>query len=132
MIRDSYTTVSDLEPVMSTDMDSLDMDSFKRYLSTARDYRTEQKWLRMDEDEMLEFLGICRTVDGNRHLTAAGLLMFGKVSAIILRYPKFFLDYRESTGDNRWDIRIDSNTQALNVFSFIEDTLRRLSTVIGP
>ena len=54
------------------------------------------------------------------HPTRAGLLMFGYEYEIAAEYPNYFLDYKESFGDGRWDDRIvtSSGDWSGNVFDF--------------
>jgi len=131
MVRDSFPRSSDTEGISDAGIDCLDMGSFRLFLTSVKNSGKSQRWTYLNEAETMDFLGLCKDVDGRKCLTKAGLLMFGKIQCILSEFPGFFLDYLECTDGNRWTYRINSNDQILNVFSFITEVSARLSMVIG-
>lgn len=70
-----------------------------------------------------------RQTNEEYHLTAGGLLFFGKVISITDRFPGFQLDYfeKESSLVTDWKDRITSgdNTQfEMNIYTFLTVTLK--------
>lgn len=68
---------------------------------------------------------------GEKGLTTAGLLMFGKLRSILDAFPKYIVDYREYgrqvSEEQRWDDRVTTDfTWPGNLFSFCRIVLPRL------
>lgn len=68
---------------------------------------------------------------GEKGLTTAGLLMFGKLRSILDAFPNYIVDYREYgrqvTEEQRWDDRVTTDfTWPGNLFSFYRTVLPRL------
>ena len=133
MIRESEDQSFDSTPVPSLGIDCFDMDTVARYLNEVSAHRPGHPWLRVSLDEFLSMSGATTLEQDGVHPTEAGLLMFGKVSCIRRVFNHYFLDYRESFGDDRWDYRIHSNSGEWsgNIYDFVSLVMNRLSLRIG-
>lgn len=69
--------------------------------------------------------------DGKYGITAGGLLFFGENNAILHTFPHFQLDYFDRTNPSeRWNKRISSVEDNLNIFSFFESVTSAIKTTI--
>ena len=87
----------------------------------------------MPDMEFLRNLGGWRVdrESGERGLTTAGLLMFGKLRSILDAFPNYIVDYREYgrqvTEEQRWDDRVTTDySWPGNLFSFCRIVLPKL------
>jgi len=87
----------------------------------------------MPDMEFLRNLGGWREdrESGEKGLTTAGLLMFGKLRSILDAFPNYIVDYREYgrqvSEEQRWDDRVTTDfTWPGNLFSFCRIVLPRL------
>jgi len=116
-------------------LDDLDLDSLRQYRNRLQSRAPGHPWLTRDDRGLLEQLGGWRRDRSSdlEGLTLAGLLMFGKTSAIqaVEAVPGFHLDYRERLADDprvRWSDRltIDGYWEA-NVFQFYQQMMTRFA-----
>lgn len=124
-----------LLPVSYT-IDDLDLTSIHQY----RERFNEKGIVNLNDQDDKDFLysiGVFRknrlSNDNQMQLTDGGLLFFGKYVSITDRFPRFQLDYQKYDTDNavNWSDRIsagDMNYPSLNVFSFYNLVINKLST----
>jgi ATP-dependent DNA helicase RecG len=107
-----------------------DAETLAKYRQSFRTLRPSHRWNALDDEQFLLQTG------GRAHdratgvvgVTAAGLLMFGQLSAIEQAFPYYRLDYREVVpGGERWADRVTTDgLGADNVFDFFQVVIRRL------
>jgi len=104
------------------DMGVFNADSLRAYRQRMRISRPGHVWDMLEDAEFLLKLGAVGIgKDGQKHPTAAGLLMFGNEYDIVREYPQYFLDFREEFDDtHRWTDRFVSSSGdwSGNVFDF--------------
>ena len=122
MFRDSNDEDGDRTTLSTIDYAALCTETVGHYRNTLNSVRPDHPWIKLSDEEFLLRLGaVARSAaDGLLHPTRAGLLMFGYEYQITAEYPNYFLDYRESFSDERWDDRIVtcSGDWSGNVFDF--------------
>ena len=133
MIRDSGDDSQDDTVIETMDMDCFDDATLGRYLTELSSIRPGHPWARIDRGQFLQLSGAAVEAGGILHPTVAGLLMFGKVNCIRRAMNGYFLDYRERSTEERWDLRIHSNSGdwSGNVYDFVTEVMTRLSLKIG-
>lgn len=113
-------------------MADLDLESLRVYRQMLRDEKPGHPFLEFDDFEFLRQIGGWRRdrETGDEGLTLAGLLMFGKWSAIQDAVPHYFVDYQERSearAVNRWiDRLVPDGTWSGNVFDFYRRVYRKL------
>lgn len=135
MLADRAVEPADSRILAGFGLDDLDTPSLQQYRNrfSARD--PEHPWLALDTQELLVKLGGWRRdrISGEEGLTIAGLLMFGKDSAIRdpAAIPGFNVDYREKRSEDlerRWDDRLTENGRwEANLFQFYQHVIQRLT-----
>ena len=122
MFRDSGDGDGDRTVLGGVAIEALCGETVGHYRNVLNSVRPDHPWSKLaDEDFLLRLGAVARDGgDGLLHPTRAGLLMFGYEYEITAEYPNYFLDYRESFGDSRWDDRIvtSSGDWSGNVFDF--------------
>lgn len=135
MFADQSEEPADSRIMEGFSFDDLDLDSLRQYRNRFQSRASGHPWLTRDDRGLLEQLGGWRRdrASGLEGLTRAGLLMFGKTSAIqaVEAVPGFHLDYRERLADDprvRWSDRltIDGYWEA-NVFQFYQQMMARFA-----
>ena len=124
MLADADETPPDHRVLTGFGLDDLDKSSLVQYRQRLRAAKGEHPWYDLDDRALLEKLGgwLRNRVTGVEGLTLAGLLMFGKDTAI--RHPEavpnYFVDYREKLDPAiRWTDRIyPDGTWEANLFQF--------------
>lgn len=117
------------------DFDDLDSASLKQYRNRVASRVPDHPWLAEDDRGLLAKVGGWRKDrrSGNKGLTLAGLLMFGKVEAIqdVAALPGFQLDYRERLAEDeatRWSDRLTiDGTWEANLFQFYQRVALKLT-----
>lgn len=124
MLADADPEPADHRILAGFTLDDLDQPSLAQYRQRLRVAKGEHPWLALSDQELLDRLGGWRrdrTV-GHEGLTLAGLLMFGKDSAIRSpeAAPAYFVDYREKLDPVlRWTDRLyPDGTWEANLFQF--------------
>lgn len=113
-------------------MADLDLESLRVYRQMLRDEKPGHPFLDLDDFEFLRQIGGWRRdrESGEEGLTLAGLLMFGKWSAIQEAVPHYFVDYQErpeARTENRWvDRLVPDGTWSGNIFDFYRRVYRKL------
>lgn len=114
-------------------MEDIDADTLAAYRQMFANLRPVHPFNGMRDLEFLRNLGGWREdrESGEKGLTTAGLLMFGKLRSILDAFPNYIVDYREYgrqvTEEQRWDDRVTTDyTWPGNLFSFCRIVLPRL------
>jgi predicted HTH transcriptional regulator len=113
-------------------MNDLDPDSLRIYRQMLRDEKPAHPYLEQDDFQFLQSLRGWRKdrQTGESGLTLAGLLMFGKWSAIQDAVPHYFVDYQErpeAKTELRWiDRLVPDGTWSGNLFEFYRRVYRKL------
>lgn len=118
-----------LEDADINDIDSETLNSYRKRFSIVRG--TTHAWVALNDEDFLYQIGAVGR--DKKHLTLAGLLMFGKEREISTILPTYFLDYREVNSENlgeRWSNRIissDGNWSG-NLYDFYFKIINRLTS----
>ena len=122
MYRDASVKTQDMLVLEEMDMGVFNTDSLRAYRQRMRISRPGHVWDMLEDAEFLLKLGAAGIgKDGQKHPTAAGLLMFGNEYDIVREYPQYFLDFREEFDDtHRWTDRFVSSSGdwSGNVFDY--------------
>jgi ATP-dependent DNA helicase RecG len=86
MLQQSGLYHFDETPVLSTSLDDIDHDAFRRYFEKLARQKAEETGLSWGQ--LLEGSRVAVTADDNQHLTVAGLLIFGKAPQSHLRQSR--------------------------------------------
>ena len=114
-------------------MDDIDPESLRIYRQMLKDEKPGHPYLEQDDFTFLTSLRGWRRdrQTGEAGLTLAGVLMFGKWSAIQEAVPHYFLDYQErpeAKTELRWvDRLVPDGTWTGNVFEFYRRVYRKLT-----
>ncbi|MGM9819682.1 MAG: RNA-binding domain-containing protein, partial [Candidatus Onthomorpha sp.] len=119
-------------------MEDIDTESVQQYRRLFAIAKPDHPWLVESDFGLIGKLGGYRKdrSTNKEGFTIAGLLMFGKYSAItdVSCCPNFFPDYQEKLSDNseeRWTNRIyPDGTWEANLFQFFRIVLPRLQAVL--
>ncbi|RIH88283.1 putative DNA-binding domain protein [Calidithermus terrae] len=132
MIADAQEEAADAAILEGFSLDDLDPDSLAAYRNEFRTVRPDHPWAAQSTPDFLRSLEAYKRDrhGGKEGLTVAGLLMFGRDSAIRERFPHYFPDYREKTSpgpDPRWDDRlVPDGTWSGNLYDFYRRAYRKL------
>lgn len=113
-------------------MDDIDMEGLRIYRQMLKDEKPGHPYLEQDDFAFLQSLRGWRRdrATGAEGLTLAGLLMFGRWSAIQEAVPHYFLDYQErpeAKTELRWvDRLVPDGTWSGNLFEFYRRVYRKL------
>jgi ATP-dependent DNA helicase RecG len=113
-------------------MTDIDDDSLRIYRQMLKDEKPGHPYLEQDDFSFLTSLRAWRRdrITGEEGLTLAGLLMFGRWSAIQEALPHYFLDYQErpeAKTELRWiDRLVPDGTWSGNLFEFYRRVYRKL------
>ena len=113
-------------------MDDIDMEGLRIYRQMLKDEKPGHPYLEQDDFAFLQSLRGWRRdrSTGAEGLTLAGLLMFGRWSAIQEAVPHYFLDYQErpeAKTELRWvDRLVPDGTWSGNLFEFYRRVYRKL------
>ncbi len=118
-------------------IDDLREESLKAFRNVFRSVSPDHPFLEGDDEELLRQVGgikMNRTT-GEKGISAAGLLMFGKLFAIRDHFDDFFLDFqqRDSPADDgpRWSDRVCTDGSGpQNVYDFFRTVTRRLTAEV--
>ena len=135
MLADASDIPADARILEGFSLDDLDTESLEQYRNRFSHRSPSHPWLSEDVTGLLEKLGAWRKdrKTGTKGLTVAGLLMFGKQTAIQDpdAMPQYHLDFREKLSDSpdsRWTDRLTPDgTWAGNLFQFHQRVLGLLT-----
>jgi predicted HTH transcriptional regulator len=134
MLRDNAVKTQDMLVLDNMDSSVFNFETVQAYRNRLKITRPDHVWEKLSHDEFLYKLGaIGLSEAGERHPTAAGLLMFGNDYETVREYGNYFLDYRERFDiDIRWTDRVYSSTGEWsgNVCDFYFKVINRLSQTL--
>lgn len=113
-------------------MEDVDMESLRIYRQMLKDEKPGHPYLEQDDFALMQSLRGWRRdrATGVEGLTLAGLLMFGRWSAIQEAVPHYFVDYQErpeAKTELRWvDRLVPDGTWTGNLFEFYRRVYRKL------
>lgn len=84
--------------VTTTDIHDVDERAVNAYRRLRAEVKKDAEELTYDNEELLNALGATTRVKGEHHLTTAGLLLFGKLSALRRELPMMRVDYMRVNG----------------------------------
>lgn len=136
MLAEQIEDERDNRILINFGMNDLDPDSLRVYRQMLRDEKPAHPYLEQEDFQFVESLRGWRRdrQTGESGLTLAGLLMFGKWSAIQEAVPHYFVDYQErpeAKAELRWvDRLVPDGTWSGNLFDFYRRVYRKLITDI--
>lgn len=111
----------------------LDGETLSAYRQIFKTTRPDHPWTALSDQDFLDRLGAWRR-DRSTHeegLTLAGILMFGRLPAILDAVPNYIVDYQERPepkAEPRWVDRITTDgTWSGNLFDFYRRVIRKLT-----
>jgi len=132
MLAEQVEDERDARILKGFSMSDIDMDSLRIYRQMLKDEKPGHPYLEQDDFAFLTSLRGWRRdrITGEEGLTLAGLLMFGRWSAIQEAVPHYFLDYQErpeAKTELRWvDRLVPDGTWTGNLFEFYRRVYRKL------
>lgn len=114
-------------------IDDLDHDTLRAYRNDFKSTKPTHPWITVSDPELLRNLGGWRTdrASGAEGLTVAGLLMFGRLPAILEALPNYVLDYQEREfppTERRWIDRLTTDgSWSGNLYDFYRKVMRKLT-----
>lgn len=112
------------------DLDGETLSAYRQHFKTTR---PDHPWHALSDPDFLDRLGAWRR-DRSTHeegLTLAGILMFGRLPAILDAVPNYIVDYQERPepkAEPRWVDRITTDgTWSGNLFDFYRRAIRKLT-----
>ena len=138
MFADQADEPADSRILEGFDLTDIDTASLQQYRNRMSSGRADHPWLLEDDRGLLTKLGGWRKdrSSGRAGVTVAGLLMFGKDSAIrdAAAVPGHHLDYRERQSEDpseRWSDRVTiDGTWEPNLFQFYNRVLPRMVSTV--
>lgn len=131
LIRDKSDSL-DRDVLKNYTLDDLDAHSINEYRFRVQARPKFSSYQEYSLEEFLERIGVIAksySSDGEKGITAGGLLFFGKPTAIIQNFPNFQLDLFDRRSDKRWRNRISTVSDDLNIYSFFVKTMDYLQNL---
>lgn len=132
MIRDANDSGNDGSLLRGFTLDDIDMPSLHSYRIEFQNRQPDHVWNGLDDAAFLQKMN-CYAIDretGNKWLTTAGLLMFGKGTAIVERFDNIRMDYIDKSNlvpGRRWSDRITYDGMwENNLYSFVRIVMPKL------
>ena len=133
MIAEKSSDTLDAEICNRYSLDDIDAGTLSAYRQMFANRTPVHPFNELNDLEFLRNLGGWREnrETGEKGLTYAGLLMFGKLRSILDVFPKYIVDYREYgrmvSEEQRWDDRLTTDfSWPGNLFAFCRAVLPRL------
>ena len=132
MFAEQSDTAKDNVPLDDTDISDINVETLALYRKRFSIVRgTTHAWVALSDIDFLYQIGAIGK--DKKHLTLAGLLMFGNEREITTILPNYFLDYREVNSENvneRWSNRITSSDGSWsgNLYDFYFKIINRLTS----
>lgn len=132
MFRDANDSGNDGRFLSGFSLDDIDINSLRSYRIEFEHRKPEHVWNSLDDSLFLEKMG-CYGKDrntGEMCLTVAGLLMFGKGTAVIERFGNIRMDYIDKSNlipGSRWSDRITYDGMwENNLYNFVRIVMPKL------
>ena len=111
MLRDADAGSQDGQIFMDLGTEALDEGTMERYIREYSLWQTKDSLEKpVVKEAFWEELGaLAKDGKGQYHVTAAGLLMFGKTEQIIEKFPRFLLKYEEYGREAEEEIYYEQN-----------------------
>ena len=113
-------------------IEDLDLESLHQYRNRFRSHKLAHPWLDLDDQSFLARLGgwdECKQT-GQKGVTVAGMLMFGREEILRKTVPQYSVDYREKFSEDpyvRWTDRLMiDGTWPGNLFQFYIKVIQKL------
>lgn len=141
---DIKVSIDELRKILHESLEKLDTRIFTRYslkdlnnvaIIKYKNYligdNVDSQYIDMPSEELMELLGVIKYDEqGNKGITAGGLLFFGKYQVILNEFPHFHLDYFVKIKNaTRWDDRVASGDPEylnLNIFLYFDEVMNKL------
>lgn len=104
----------DTRLVEDSDYADIDLEAVELYRVARSETAPDEESLRWPDEELLHALGAIRKIEDRWRVTIAGMLMFGKASAIRRCFPKIRVDYIRIPG-NQWVADPESRYDSLDM-----------------
>jgi len=130
MERDAAVRTQDMRILEDMDLDVIDRDSLRDYRGRMKSSRPGHVWEQLDDEAFLLRIGAAGIgTDGEKHPTAAGLLMFGDHHDLVRVFNDHLLVHQELNDAGRATFRITSSSGGWsgNVYDFFFRVSERLS-----
>ncbi|MCC5875984.1 MAG: putative DNA binding domain-containing protein [Candidatus Sumerlaeia bacterium] len=132
MIAEQVEDSRDNKVLTGFGIDDLDPNSLRHYRIQFANKRSSHVWANIGDREFLQNIGAFRKdrESGVEGLTAAGLLMFGRLPAITEHFYYYVLDYQEReepSREARWVDRLTTDgSWSGNLYDFYHNVIQRL------
>lgn len=132
LLAEQVQDVRDARILPRFGIDDLDLATLARYRQRYQTRSPDHPWSGLDDKEFLRSIGgwARDRESGAEGLTAAGLLMFGKLVSIREEFPNFMLDYQERAEARtaaRWIDRVTTDgSWSGNLYDFYQTIIQRL------
>jgi ATP-dependent DNA helicase RecG len=133
MLADKSEESADCRILEHFTMNDLDLPSLQQYRNRFGSLKPNHPWLSEDDQGLLTKLGGLKlsAETGQKYLTAAGMLMFGREEILRHALPQYSVDFREKLSDDpeiRWTDRFTiDGTWPGNLFQFYVRVVQKLS-----
>ena len=119
MLRDAAGGSQDIQVFQDLGIGALEEETVERYRRKFALFHPGENWPQLSTAEFLEKLGAVEKADGGAgHVTAAGLLMFGREREIVKKFSRYRLEYTEEGELASDGIFSDSGDWSGNLFDF--------------
>ena len=118
----------DAVPITDTTLNDIDRRAVKEYRRLRREFSPNATELSYQENELLDSLSATALYKGERRLTIAGMLLFGKSSALRREFPMTRVDYMRVEG-REW--MADPERRYINAIEYREPLLLMIPRIIG-
>ncbi len=132
MFSDRSTEAFDSRILDRYTIEDLDLESLHQYRNRFRSYKLAHPWLDLDDQSFLAKLGgwdECKKT-GQKGVTVAGMLMFGREEVLRRMVPQYSVDYREKLSEDpyvRWTDRVMiDGTWPGNLYQFYIKVIQKL------
>jgi len=132
MLAEQVEEVRDARLLENYTFDDIDLNTLKAYRNQFKATKPDHPWLDQDDKEFLQSIGgwLRDRQTGKEGLTAAGLLMFGKLPSILEAVPNYVVDYQERLeprAEARWVDRVTTDgTWSGNLYDFYRRVIQKL------
>jgi ATP-dependent DNA helicase RecG len=119
----------DTSVVQEATWDDIDPDAIEAYRKARRDVNPAAQELFWDDEELVHSLGGLRRLDGVMRVTVAGLVVFGRASALRRIYPSHRVDYIRVPG-NQWVRDVSHQFDSVELRGPLMTLIRRVMATI--